>query len=65
MPPIDTVNGNVAVYKPMDGVSRPDGRIGVVGPNPVAHSVITSPGLAGTVVIPENTPSFTAELKSA
>src|SRR5215475_9879566 len=37
---------------------------GVVGPKPVPHRMITSPGLAATVVAPGNVPSLTARLKS-
>ena len=40
------------------------GAAGVVGPNPVPHRMITSPGLAATLVVPGNVPFFAARLKS-
>src|SRR5438552_17907735 len=42
----------------------PAGTAGLVGPNPVPQRMITSPGLAGTVVLPAKVPFLTAQLKS-
>ena len=42
----------------------PGGTAGAVGPKPVPHKIMTSPGLAGTVVAPANVPFFTAHVKS-
>src|SRR6266545_1945182 len=46
-PPIITA-GAVVSTAPADG-SAPSGNAGLVGPNPVPHRMITSPGLAATV----------------
>src|ERR1700720_1475924 len=57
--------GDVAVaYVLSPGTAEPTGAGGLVGPNPVAHRMSTSPGLAATVVAPAKVPAFTAKLKS-
>src|ERR1019366_873180 len=53
-----------SVYLGPRGTATPAGAAGIVGPNPVAQRMITSPGLAGVVVAPENVPALTAKLKS-
>ena len=44
--------------------NTPAGTVGLVGPRPVPHSVMTSPGLAGPVVCPEKVPFLAAIVKS-
>lgn len=46
------------------GATCPSGATGDVGPKPVPVSTMVSPGLAGTVVMPTNTPFLTAMVES-
>src|SRR5258708_35381472 len=58
-------SGKIVVeYVLSDGTGAPNGAIGLVGPKPVPHRIITSPGFAGMVVVPEKVPFLTAQLKS-
>src|SRR5438128_11841253 len=41
----------------------PAGAAGLVGPNPVPHRIMMSPGFAATVVAPANVPAFAAKEK--
>src|ERR1700722_5667261 len=59
-----TVGSALVEYVVSPGVSTPTGAAGVVGPKPVPHRMIVSPGFAGTVVEPANVPLFAAKLKS-
>src|ERR1035438_1433715 len=62
--PMVTVTGLARLATGREGGNTPGATDGLAAPKPVPHKMITSPGFAGTVGIPSNSPAGAARLKS-